>query len=974
MAGAALRRQPLELGLDRLQHPGVEQLAQLFAADELAQEMPVEGEGLRLALGQRRIPLVEVGGDVGEDQRAGERRGGGGLDRHHPDRARGDGAQELAQRRHVEDVEQALAVGLQDDREGRELARHRHQALGAQPLRPQRRARAGAAARQEQRPAGVLAKVAGEQRRARQLRQHRLLHRVGIRDQHRLVRQLVTVGHPHRDAIVAPQRLHREASQPAEPLLQRQRPGGVHPAAERGQDAHPPVAQLVAEALDDHGAIARHHAGGGALLGHVLLQVVRRQRIEPVLLAQPALGARRRLRVELPHEGAQRAPELDRAARPLAAPERHLPRLARRRTDDHPVAGDLLDAPGAGPEQEGLAGAALVHHLLVELADARPVGPEVNPVEAPVRNGAGVGDGDQPGAAPRRQRVAVPVPDDARRQIGELVGGVAPGQHVEHGDQRLPAEVGVAGGAAHQRLERRQLPVLDGAHRHDVLGQHVERIARQAHRLGLAGEHAVRHHRGFEQVAAELGKDAAAADLPDRMAGAPDPLQPARHRPRRLHLDDQIDRPHVDTELERAGGHHRAQHPGLELLLDPLALAARQRAVVGAHQLLAGELVELLRHPLGQAAAVDEEQRGAMRAHELEDARIDRRPQARALLRRARLAAQERATPGWRRTCGAPGPPRPLRLGPGRAGRGRVHVGDRDHDLEIQRRPGAGVDHRHRPVTAEIARRLAQRPQRGRQADPLRLAGGQRTQPLQRQRQVSAALGRHQGVDLVDDDRLDRAQRVARRRAQHQVERLRRGDEDVGRLAQVGAPLRRRCVPGAHRDLRPAHLAPQAAGELLDADQRIAQVAIHVVGQRLERRDVEDPDPALLRRRRAAQAVDAPQECRQRLAAAGRRQHQGMRARGDVLPALRLHRRRPGEASLEPGPGRFTEGGQRFHGPGVLRESPGRPRRRPCGTSPLHRCTAAPLHRPPPVAPGHDYCTHRGAWHSHTPGAGRARP
>ena len=64
----------------------------------------------------------------------------------------------------------------------------------------------------------------------------------------------------------------------------------------------------------------------------------------------------------------------------------------------------------------------------------------------------------------------------------------------------------------------------------------------------------------------------------------------------------------------------------------------------------------------------------------------------------------------------------------------------------------------------------------------------QRFEPLERQRQVRAALGRHERVDLVDDDRVDGAQRLARVRREQQVERLRRRDQDVGRLAlEAGA-------------------------------------------------------------------------------------------------------------------------------------------------------------------------------------------
>ena len=87
---------------------------------------------------------------------------------------------------------------------------------------------------------------------------------------------------------------------------------------------------------------------------------------------------------------------------------------------------------------------------------------------------------------------------------------------------------------------------------------------------------------------------------------------------------------------------------------------------------------------------------------------------------------------------------------------------------------------------------------------PMRCGGRsqQRLEPLERQRQVRAALGRHQRVDLVDDDRVDRAQRLARVRRQQQVERLRRGDQDVGRLALEPRALGLRRVAGADRDRR----------------------------------------------------------------------------------------------------------------------------------------------------------------------------
>jgi hypothetical protein len=66
------------------------------------------------------------------------------------------------------------------------------------------------------------------------------------------------------------------------------------------------------------------------------------------------------------------------------------------------------------------------------------------------------------------------------------------------------------------------------------------------------------------------------------MRPAADALQPARHRLGRLDLDHEVDRAHIDAQLERGGGDQAAQVAALERLLYLAALLARQRAVVGA--------------------------------------------------------------------------------------------------------------------------------------------------------------------------------------------------------------------------------------------------------------------------------------------------------------------------------------------------------------------------------------------------------
>ena len=127
----------------------------------------------------------------------------------------------------------------------------------------------------------------------------------------------------------------------------------MHAAAEGRQHAHPPVTQLVTEALDDDLAVGGQGAGDLTLLGQVGAQVADRSLVEGALLGQPFVGPV----VDLAQELAQRPAQLAGTAESVAVPERHLPGLARRGRDDDAVAGDLLDPPGGGAQHERLADA-----------------------------------------------------------------------------------------------------------------------------------------------------------------------------------------------------------------------------------------------------------------------------------------------------------------------------------------------------------------------------------------------------------------------------------------------------------------------------------------------------------------------------------------------------------------------------------------------------------------------------------------
>ena len=305
-----------------------------------------------------------------------------------------------------------------------------------------------------------------------------------------------------------------------------------------------------------------------------------------------------------------------------------------RRGDDDAIVGDLLDAPRRGAEQEGLSDAALEHHFFVELADAR-AGPaladEEDAVQAAIRNGSPVDDGDTLRAVARRDLVLQPVPREPRPQISEVVRRVAARQHVEHAVENRSAQIGERRGRPYGPEQGVHVPRLHRHHGDHLLREDVERIARVARGFDPRLVHRPCHGGARDQVAAILRHDDAPARLIDRVAGASDALHAACDRRWRFNLDDEIDRPHVDPELEGGRSDQSTDLPGLQAIFDLHPLRPGERSVVCPHEWFAGQLVEGAGDPLGDAPAVDENERGTIGQHQFQQPWIDRGPDGRAV-------------------------------------------------------------------------------------------------------------------------------------------------------------------------------------------------------------------------------------------------------------------------------------------------------------------------------------------------------
>ena len=89
-------------------------------------------------------------------------------------------------------------------------------------------------------------------------------------------------------------------------------------------------------------------------------------------------------------------------------------------------------------------------------------------------------------------------------------------------------------------------------------------------------------------------------------------------------------------------------------------------------------------------------------------------------------------------------------------------------------------------------------------------------------------------MNLVDDHRVDASQPVACVRREQEEERLGRGDQDVGWLAQESLAIECRRVARANGDRRGADRDALGLRDVGDAGERGAQVALDVNRERLE--------------------------------------------------------------------------------------------------------------------------------------------
>ena len=685
--------------------------------------------------------------------------------------------------------------------------------------------------------------------------------------EHGLERKAVLRTERQEDAFVGGRRLQLEVEGPAEPLAQRQTESAVLLRPERGvhHELHP--ARLVEEALRDQGPLGgqgTQRVPAGAQVAHDLLRACLRDR---ALADQELLRARRIVeqRLDLPAQARDLLGQLRGAPRRFPVPERERRGRSVRVLDPDPAGLDPADLTALVAEQEDVAGHALHGPIFIHLSDGDAFGLGDDGVLRGLRNGAAAGKRGDARSPPCLHHAMDAVPVQPRALRPPRAARHTFRVHLDHGVEFGAGKLAVGPGPTYPRVRLVLRQVLAGGHGDELLREHVERPLRNAGRFQVAGSHAAHQRRALDELIARGRKEPALGHAAAMVGGAADALQGHREAAGRLELHDQVDRADVDAQLQRGGGDGAAHLAALELLLCREPHGPRHAAVVRNHLVLAEPLRELVRDAFHVPARVHEHQRGPVLADQLGHAFA-------GLL--------------------------PLLLGSD-----RVQLVARHFELHIERTPRSALDDRARPSPGEEASDLLDGPLGRGEADPHASTPTERIQPLERDRQVRAALVAGDRVDLVDDHRPHRPQHAAAASArQQEVEALRRRDQDVRRLAQHRLPLGLRGVPGAHggADLRDAGQQPQRR-------ERLEQVHADVVGERLQRRDVEHLRLAGQGIALPDHRVEAGEEGGERFSRAGRGRDQGIFAGLDPGPAQCLWLRRRAVARLEPGADRGVE-------------------------------------------------------------------
>ena len=600
-------------------------------------------------------------------------------------------------------------------------------------------------------------------------------------------------------------------------------------------DAGP--SEFVPPGFHETGFVIRHNACGQLLFPYIVDQRPRRIWIEAVFLLQPAKDVR------IVQAVRYQAPQLPDADSHLGAPRRHgsvPPGNGRGGTGslfhEQLILPKALDLPGRASEHEHVPDPKrIIHEFRLHGAHLLARALDDNVIFRPLGDGADTRIAGLLAAPTPREVAAGPIPQDqGQRRPGHLKWVIA-GQHRQDPVIVRVRQLGKGLRPPEHVEQLSVLPVVSGDDADDLLSKNIEASSGDVHGIDFSLHHRPGDRRGLHQFVPLKNQYPTLARCVEQVAGSTDPLQSAGNGFGRLELVDQVHGADINAQLQRGRRDQGVQFTVLESILGLKPHLLGDRTVV--HAYLRVLAVVKFRNPqgctLGFVAAVHKNQCGIVTGHFLQEKLVGARPQCRI--------------PGFQ------------------------EIRQRRHDLDIQVFAHTGIHDRTGPLPAVVAsahqksRDLLDRTEGRRTADSLHRLLYQLFQTLQADRQMHAALVVTHGVNLVDNHRPYGGQmRRHTLAAQKEIERFGGGDQNMGRLSDhLGAVASRR-VPRPHgdTDLR------QISGRFFpDSVQRLQQVLVDIVSERLERGNVEHVHAVrqLAMLRSTGQIVDRAQKGREGL-------------------------------------------------------------------------------------------------------------
>src|SRR2546425_4964248 len=356
-----------------------------------------------------------------------------------------------------------------------------------------------------------------------------------------------------------------------EELLDQVAQSHVHDLAKRCMDDQEAVERL------DHDPVVRRDGSAGLAVVRVLFhETLRAGLVDGPRFLEVLDGLGKALSVEpsinLLANPTDTLGEAERHGQHLAVPAgNHRVRVGHGAHVDHAVLPDLLDLPGATPDDEVQALAGLDdHELLPEDADL-PLRREVhNRVAALVADRREVLE--VIAAALGRDSNLVAFLADVS-EVGEELGDA-----IRLGVLELTKRFGAPDRRQNLGPKGRAALVERGAD--DLVGEHIEGEAMDVQRLEIVFLCGLDRSERLYRVVRGHREDEPAGSAIERVARASDSLDQGRDLPRGIVLDDLVYRADVDAELKGRSRDETFDVATLEARLDALSLLPRERAVV----------------------------------------------------------------------------------------------------------------------------------------------------------------------------------------------------------------------------------------------------------------------------------------------------------------------------------------------------------------------------------------------------------